>query len=491
MSPCLRRVLAGALLAVLTGCAALPHGVPADQTDTAIAQRLGAAPARDDAFVADLLRAALTPDAATRIALVRQPAVARRYAALGLARADLLETARIANPSLSLSFLDVVGGPGTTITRAIEQPLADLLTRPARLRLGEADYAAARDEAAAAIIDLALDVESQWFAAVGARQRADLAALRAELADAGAELAQRYADAGNFEPAELATRRAEAAIAALEAGEAGRAARRERRALQALLGLRPDESFDLPTRLPRLAADDPLPADLAGPAAAQRLDLAAAATRLAREQRALELARRWRLLGEIDLGVERERGPDGSLERGPEIALAIPIFDQGQAGIARAEAELARATAELAAARAALAQEVDDAVEDLRAQRAAAETLITHLLPARAAQVARLTEANNWMLASPFELIEARDAQFEAWATHVATVQAYWQARVALRRAVGGALPALAGPMPGPLLLPPEGLLAGNAGDDAAKDAYDAEEASHDAHAHPDHGDTP
>jgi cobalt-zinc-cadmium efflux system outer membrane protein len=481
------RALAGALIALLSGCAALPHRAPPDATDPAIAERLGAAPERDDAFVASLLREPLTPAAATRIALVRNPAVAQRYAELGLAHADLLETARIGNPTLSLSFLDVVGGPGSTITRALEQPLADLLTRPARLRLGETDLAAARDEAAAAIVGLALDVESQWFAAVGARQRADLAALRADLADAGAELAQRFADAGNFEPAELATHRAEAASSALESNEAQREARRERRALQALLGLRPDEAFDLPTRLPRLAADVALPADLAGIAARQRLDLAAAATRLERQRRALELARQWRLLGGIDLGYERERGPDGDLERGPEIALAIPIFDQGQAGIARAEAELARAEADLAAARATLAQEVDDAADDLRALEAAAATLIGQLLPARAAQVARLTEANNWMLVSPFELIEARGAQFEAWATHVATVQAYWQARVALRRAVGGALPALAGPMPAPLMLPPAGLVAGATGDDAKDEDAAPTGALH----HHDHGDTP
>jgi cobalt-zinc-cadmium efflux system outer membrane protein len=485
-----RRALAGALAALLAGCATLPPGAPADHTAPAVAARLGAAPEADDGFVDALRARPLSPADATRIALARNPAIARQHAELGLARADLLQTAKIANPTLSLSFLDVVGGPGSTISRAVEQPLADLLTRPARLRLGEADYSAARDAAAAAIVDLALQVESQWFTAVGARQRADIEALRAELADAAAELAQRYADAGNLEPAELATLRAEAAATALAAQDAARAARRERRALQSLLGLRADEAFELPTRLPRLAADATLPDDLAILAASQRLDLAAAATRLQRQQRALELARGWRLLGEVDLGYEREREPDGGLERGPEIALAIPIFDQGQAGIARAEAALAQAEADLATARAAVAQEVDDAREDLAARRAAADTLLDQLLPARAAQVARLTEANNWMLVSPFELIAARDAQFEAWATHVATVQGWWQARIALRRAVGGALPALAVPMPGPMLLPPDGLAADPA-DGPAKDANDKEAAPAGAHQHHDHGDTP
>ena len=480
-----RRALAGAMLAALAGCASLPPATPRNDVASAVGARLGAVPDADDAFVDTLRAQPLSPADATRIALARNPAIAQQHAELGLARADLLDTARIANPGLSLSFLDVVGGAGTTISRAVGQPLADLLTRPARLRLGEADYGAARDAAAAAIVDLALQVEAQWFAAVGARQRADIEALRAELADAAAELAGRYADAGNLAPAELAILRAQAATAALRAQDSARAARQEHRALQSLLGLRADESFALPTRLPRLAADTALPDDLATLAANQRLDLAAATTRLERQRRALELARRWRLLGDIDLGYERERGSDGELERGPEIALAIPIFDQGQAGIARAQAELARAEADLAGARGALAQELGDARDELVARRAAAETLLGQLLPARAAQVARLTEANNWMLVSPFELIEARDAQFEAWALHVSTVQGWWQARVALRRAVGGALPALAVPMPPPMLLPPEGL------DAPAPTGSPAPDATHDAHSHPSHGDAP
>jgi cobalt-zinc-cadmium efflux system outer membrane protein len=481
MTPCLSRALAGALLCLLTGCASLPLPAPPAAVADAVETRTGVAPAPDDPYVAQTLSHELTPAEATRIALLRSPTLALRLAELGIARAEVQALTTVANPGFSLSFLDPLGVSGQRVERSLALPLADLLLRPGRQRLGTADFAAARDEAAAAIVSLALDVEAAWFAAVGAQQLAAIRTLQAELADVGAELGQRYADAGNLAGDEIAALRAAAADAQLAARAATRAAARERRALEALLGLGAGESARLPTRLPRIAADDTLPDDLPTRALAQRLDLAAAATRVERQREALALARRWRLLGEIELGATREREPDGGLERGPSIALALPIFHQGQAGIAQAEAALALAEAALDAARAQLAQQVDDAREDLVAHRAAVQSLLSGLLPASATRVARLQEKQSWMLIGPFELIEARQAQFEAWARHVEAVATYWGARVALRRAVGGPMPEWAGPLPAPLGLPPEDLNA------AATPATQEPTAHHHAHS----GDTP
>jgi cobalt-zinc-cadmium efflux system outer membrane protein len=459
MTSLFARALGAALLSTLAACASTPRPSARDAADAAIGPRLGTPLPTDDAFVAAALASPLTPASASRIALARNPALAMRLAELGLARADLIEAAQIGNPTLSLSFLDVAGASGSEITRGLAAPLGDLLLRPARLRLGEADYAAARDEAAAAIIELALEVEDQWFASVAARQLADIHALQAELADAGAELAQRYADAGNLGADEVTAQRAHAAEAALAAMDARREADAAHRALRTALGLRADEAIDLPTRLPRVPGDQTLPAGLAARASAQRLDLAAAATQVERQRQALALARRWRLLGEIELGYERERDPDGGRKSGPHIALAIPIFNQGQAGIARAEASLALAEASLAARRTQLAQDVDDAREALLARRSAVDALLAGLLPARAARVERLQELQNWMLVGPFELIEARGEQFAAWATHVEAVGAYWRARIALRRAVGGPMPEWAAELPAALMLPPAALV--------------------------------
>jgi cobalt-zinc-cadmium efflux system outer membrane protein len=451
------RALAGALLCVLAGCASLPLPPPATSVSGPVAARTGAAPADDDGVRA-LLEHPLAPADATRIALARSPSIKLALAELGSARADVLALTTVPNPRLSLSWLDVLGEPSPRIERGLGIPLAALLLHPGHRRLGAADHAAARDAAAAGIVEIALDAEAAWFDAVAARQVADLRALQDELADAAAELARRYADAGNLPADELAELRAAAAEARVAARDAARSADRARRALAALLGLREGETLRLPTRLPRMPVADDLPADLAARARARRLDLAATTARVERQREALVLARRWRLLGEVEVGATRESEPDGGRERGPGIALALPIFHQGQAGIAQAEAALAQAQASLAAVRARIDREVDDAREDLLARRATVETLLAHLLPASATRVARLSEKQAWMLVGPFELIEARGAQFEAWARHVEAVAAYWSARIALRRAVGGAMPEWAGPLPGALALPPADL---------------------------------
>jgi cobalt-zinc-cadmium efflux system outer membrane protein len=453
------RALAGVLLCLLAGCASLPLPPPAASVSGPVATRTGSTPgADDDDGVRALLQRPLSPADAARIALARSPSLALALAELGLARADVLASTTLPNPRLSLSWLDVLGASSPRIERGLGLALSDLLLHRGHRRLGAADHAAARDTAAAAIVEIALDAESAWFEAVSARQLADVRALQDELADAAAELGRRYADAGNLPADELAALRAEAAQARLAAQDAARTAERARRALAALLGLREGETLNLPARLPRIPAGDTLPADLAARARAQRLDLAAATTRVERQREALALARRWRLLGEVELGTLRESEPDGGRERGPEIALALPIFHQGQAGIAQAEAGLALAEATLVASRAQLEREVDDARADLLARRAAVETLLTGLLPASAARVATLAEKQAWMLVGPFELVEARGAQFEAWAHHIEAVAAYWNARIALRRAVGGAMPEWAGPLPATLALPPDGL---------------------------------
>lgn len=58
--------------------------------------------------------------------------------------------------------------------------------------------------------------------------------------------------------------------------------------------------------------------------------------------------RRFRYLGEVELGVQAERDTDRTRHLGPTLALDLPIFKQKAGTVARAEAELQTAEAELA-----------------------------------------------------------------------------------------------------------------------------------------------
>ena len=52
-------------------------------------------------------------------------------------------------------------------------------------------------------------------------------------------------------------------------------------------------------------------------------------------------------LGDVEVGYEREREGDGTLMRGPSVSLGLPIFNQGQGAVGRAQAQLLDARAAL------------------------------------------------------------------------------------------------------------------------------------------------
>jgi outer membrane protein TolC len=64
-----------------------------------------------------------------------------------------------------------------------------------------------------------------------------------------------------------------------------------------------------------------------------------------------------------------------------------------------------------------------------------------HLIPAREAAVARLAEKVNFMLAGSFELLMAKQQEYAAYEGSLEALHDYWQAQLALARAVGGPLP--------------------------------------------------
>jgi len=176
-------------------------------------------------------------------------------------------------------------------------------------------------------------------------------------------------------------------------------------------------------------------------AQAERLDLAALRAEVAMLEDAAQVARRWRLLGSTDVGFERERETDGTKLRGLTLELELPLFNQGQGAVERAEARLADARARHEALTLAVQNEVTAGLERLAIAREIAARHRDTLLPAVESVVARRQEQVNFMLRSVFELLEAKRDEYSAWQTWLESVRDYWIARTSLRAAVGGSLP--------------------------------------------------
>lgn len=471
----LPRLAAVALaIGILAGCAVTPIDDSANQTARRVAERATVAPAWPpdaDAAPPPLPAAPLDLPSALQLAFVHNPDIRRHYARLGIAQADLQSAARIANPTVALSWLNPSGGGGDKTTRGIALTFTDLLLLPSRRRLSAAELRRTELTVAWSLMTLAKEVETAWYDATGAAQAASLHDAAAETAATGAALAARYHDAGNIPQLALDEQRAAAARARIAALEARARANDARARLASLTGLRAADAWRTTDALPA-PPEEALPDQgLAALALKQRFDLAAAGEEIAIAADRRATTGRWRLLGPVTAGYERERETGGDTLRGPTLALSLPVFDQGQGEVARADARVLDAHARRDALALAVENEVAAGIARLEFMRAIAAEHQAAWLPAAASAVERRQERVNFMIEGVFTLLQARQQQYEVTAQWLEAVRDYWIARARLRAAVGGPLP----------------------GDDAPhKPAIDADsivKPAADAHAH--HGEHP
>ncbi len=444
------KILAICIAMSLTGCASL-RTQPPDSNINALLQERGGPSVQwsqyqnspgDSTKINEWLESPIGPDTAIRIAMLRSPKLQQEYARLGLARAEVLEAVEISNPRISLLRQNI--DPGNGVQRGLElsMPLIDLILLPSRTKLAHADFERARFDTAKAVLDVALDVESAWYGYVGAQQVADMRNAVANAANVSAELAERFYAAGNISELQLNQELAAASEARLEAGAAMVDAAQHRLALTNLMGLDSNESpWSALDRLPLPVAEEDEAEDLVAIAREKNLELLAARQQVLVMQASYKSTRNWRWLGGSEIGYEREKESDGSRKSGPSLALELPIFNQGQAKLSRAQAMIADAVARLRAAELAIENTIRTNANAVRAHSEAVEIFRNSLIPQREKVLARSQQEQNFMLIGVFELIQAKAKEYDAYQGYLEAVRDYWQARVELTRSVGERLP--------------------------------------------------
>jgi cobalt-zinc-cadmium efflux system outer membrane protein len=435
--------------ALLSACASLPDG----RADVAaLARERGRDVAQvDDPRAAQILLTELSgrPLAAAdavRLALVNNPRLKATYAELGFAAADVYDAGRLSNPTLSASVLfPDASGESSRLGLGLAQNFTDVLLLRQRSRLAEAEFDRVRHSVGSAVLDLAADTEVAYYRLVSATQVAVLRRAVANAARVSADLAQRFFDAGNITRLQLTSEQAAASQAALDRIEADAEVTVARAQLNTLMGLGEKEMrWQVAPRLPvPLAQEDELPR-LVELADRSRLDLAAARGRVKLLADALGVTRTFRYLGDVELGVETEREPDGARLTGPTLGLELPLFNQGAGRTARAAALLQQAEAELRALEVEASNGLGIAAAEVASARARANEYRQALIPLREAVVARTQERVNFMLVGQFELLLAKQQEYDAYEGYLHAVADYWIARAELARAVGTQLPSSA-----------------------------------------------
>jgi len=427
------------------GCATLGPDRGRIETDTLVSSRSN--PALEwaqsptaDADAARLREQPMTPVNAVQMALLRSPRLQQEYARLGLIRADVQEAIQVANPRLNARRLS--GDGLVTTTLGLAMPLVDLLVLPSRVRLARADYERAKREIAASILAVTADVEAGWYGYVGAQQIADMRATVASGMATAADLAQRFFEAGNINELQLKQEQAAASQARIDAARARADAQRARLQLNTLIGLSgTDADWPVSPELPTPVAEEDSAEVLQTLSRNTNLQLMAARQEVLVMEGALAATRRFRLLGGTEIGYEREREEDGARLKGPTINLELPVFNQGQARVARAQALLAQSRARLGQLELAAGNAVRLGTERVRVLRAIVETHRDVLIPQRESVVARSQEQQNYMIIGVFELIQAKRQEYDAYQSYLEAIRDYWLARTDLLRAVGARLP--------------------------------------------------
>jgi cobalt-zinc-cadmium efflux system outer membrane protein len=158
-------------------------------------------------------------------------------------------------------------------------------------------------------------------------------------------------------------------------------------------------------------------------------------------------------MGSVDVGVAAERDHDGSKLLGPSLSLQLPIFNQGQGAIARTQGLLEEKRGQLRALEVNIETGVRLGTERVQAAREMAEEYRSTLIPERESVVTHSQENVNAMLMGVFELLLAKEQEYDAYQGYLEAVRDYWLARVDLTRSVGARLPsesAVGAPVIGP-----------------------------------------
>ena len=436
-----------AAAAVLAGCATTSPDAAIEPVQQQLRQHTGTTLARwPDAQAPSaeaqqrtrtLLAAPLTLDGAVEVALLNHRGLQAALADLGVTQAELAQATRLPNPGFT--FSRTTRGEEIEWERGLHLNLGRLLLMPLTRTLENHRLAQQQAQTTQRVVTQIAGVRRAWVEAVAAEESLRYLRQVHDAAEAGAELARRMAQAGNFNKLALAREQSFEADAVLNVarGERARDAARER--LNRALGLWGDQlGYTLPERLPDLPATPIEQPDIESRALAQRLDVQAAKTATEQTARALGLTRTTRFLNVLEVGATRSVTNDGHRSRAWEVGLELPLFDWGDAKVARAEASYTASLHRTAAIAIDARSEVREAYRHWRHAWDIARHVQTAIVPLRQ----RIRDENvlryNGMLIGVFELLADARAQIASVNAAIDARREFWLADADLQMAMLG-----------------------------------------------------
>ena len=436
----------GATLAALglAGCATSSSDGGIGAVRTLTQERLGSTlvlPAKGSdaaqaAAVDALLGQPLTAEAAVQVALLNNRGLRASLAGLEIADADLVQAGRLVNPRFT--FGNKRSSEAFTIDRTVLFNVMALIARPLAQEVAARQSGMAQLQVAADVLQLAGETRRAWVLAVGLQESVEYFEQVKLAADIGAELAVRMVNAGNFSKLARMREQAFQADATAQLVRAKQAAGIAREQMSRLLGVAHPESLRLPARLPQLPAGPIEPVDAERIAMEHRVDVQIARRSAEALARNLGLTRATRFINVLEFGYANESAAGERRQNGYEIEVELPIFDWGDARLARSEATYMQSVHRAANVATTARSEVRERYQRYRAAYDLARQYRDEIVPLRK----RIAEENllryNGMLIGVFDLLADAREQVATVNASIEALRDFWLADNELQLGLSG-----------------------------------------------------
>jgi len=385
--------------------------------------------------VRDLLAEGLSRSEATRIALLNNRALQAAFEEIGIAEAHHVQSGLFTNPNLSvvLEFPSSLGNSGATLLAMI----SDLWNIPVEEAITERAAEVAVRRVAGQVVATAADAGDAYDAVLSWSARRDIEAELASLQRARLDRVRRRTtgrddDSDLFE-AEGSVTEQDLALASAEKELA-----MSRASLTELLGLADDQALPALTDRLDVPPEGGVDAAAAVPfALANRFDVAAAALTAEGAAESVEFEHR-RVWGDVQGGPAYQGGFGQADSGGGALSLAIPVFDQHQAQIARAEYELRRRQKQLEETRLHARTQVLKALSEVAYRRRQVEAL--GVRARRAGEIAHRAERRGrGGTTDSTTAVSSRRVELAAQRAHLDAIGKLRGAETELQRALWGA----------------------------------------------------
>ena len=403
--------------------------------------RDGADAATAQSAVRKLLSHRLNADSAAQVALLNNRRLQSAFEEIGIAQADYVQAGIPRNPQFAghVDFSSV----GKSYEYSAATELMNLLLLPLSKKIARSELEQTKMRVAAEVLSLVAETKTAFYNLQARQQMLSRLKLIVGTNEAAADLSKRQHDAGNISDLDLADQQALYTESRIDIAQTEAQIRCDRERLNRLMGVwGADTNWKVGDELPEIPSSEISLAKLESKALEQRFDVAMAR----RNVEAIGLSRGLRaktrfLPVQLNAGIHGERESDSEGRRGPQIDLTLPIFDQGQAALAKLGAQYRQAQNNLEATAVEARSEVREARDMVTASRELARYYGQVLLPQRIQIVNQTQLQYNAMQRGPVDLLLAKERELTTERSYIEAWRDYWIARAELEMALKGGSP--------------------------------------------------